>query len=118
MRTQLPVGLPLYRKYIKGTDLSQSVIILSSPSPTGVPTLKHRPQHRAEDTESPERLRQQISIINATKCAATAVLHQKAEQGLVAAAHTAVAIRMVKWLNGLQMSYMAMADGWGMGRGT
>eukprot|EP00877_Chromochloris_zofingiensis_P013964 jgi/Chrzof1/8821/Cz03g25230.t1 len=26
------------------------------------PTLKHRPQHRAEDTESLERLRQQISI--------------------------------------------------------
>eukprot|EP00877_Chromochloris_zofingiensis_P012372 jgi/Chrzof1/7389/Cz02g21290.t1 len=32
------------------------------PRPTKVPTLKHRPQHRAEDTELPERLRQQISI--------------------------------------------------------
>eukprot|EP00877_Chromochloris_zofingiensis_P007664 jgi/Chrzof1/3150/Cz12g13200.t1 len=45
----------------KDTDLSQSVT-LSSPSPTEAPQLKHRPQHRAEDTESLERLRQQISI--------------------------------------------------------
>eukprot|EP00877_Chromochloris_zofingiensis_P009500 jgi/Chrzof1/4803/UNPLg00807.t1 len=34
--------------------------------------------------------------VNATKCAATAVLHHKAEQGLVGAAHTADAMRMVR----------------------
>eukprot|EP00877_Chromochloris_zofingiensis_P012336 jgi/Chrzof1/7356/Cz02g20240.t1 len=43
-------------------DVSKCVQKFLEPESHRGPTLKHRPQHRAEDTESPERLRQQISI--------------------------------------------------------
>eukprot|EP00877_Chromochloris_zofingiensis_P014595 jgi/Chrzof1/938/Cz01g34140.t1 len=43
-------------------DVSKCVQKFLEPESHRGPTLKHRPQHRAEDTESLERLRQQISI--------------------------------------------------------
>eukprot|EP00877_Chromochloris_zofingiensis_P007654 jgi/Chrzof1/3141/Cz12g13110.t1 len=43
-------------------DVSKCVQKFLEPERHRGPTLKHRPQHRAEDTESLERLRQQISI--------------------------------------------------------
>eukprot|EP00877_Chromochloris_zofingiensis_P012368 jgi/Chrzof1/7385/Cz02g21250.t1 len=46
----------------KFPDGSGSPQMFPDPESHRGPTLKHRPQHRAEDTESPERLRQQISI--------------------------------------------------------
>eukprot|EP00877_Chromochloris_zofingiensis_P012374 jgi/Chrzof1/7390/Cz02g21300.t1 len=43
-------------------DVSKCVQKFLEPESHRGPTLKHRPQHRAEDTESLERLRQRISI--------------------------------------------------------
>eukprot|EP00877_Chromochloris_zofingiensis_P014662 jgi/Chrzof1/944/Cz01g34200.t1 len=43
-------------------DVSKCVQKFLEPESHRGPTLKHRPQHRAEETESLERLRQQISI--------------------------------------------------------
>eukprot|EP00877_Chromochloris_zofingiensis_P014640 jgi/Chrzof1/942/Cz01g34180.t1 len=47
-------------------DVSKCVQKFLEPESHRGPTLKHRPQHRAEDTESLERLRQQISISKVT----------------------------------------------------
>eukprot|EP00877_Chromochloris_zofingiensis_P011701 jgi/Chrzof1/6785/Cz19g09110.t1 len=45
-------------------DVSKCVQKFLEPESHRGPTLKPRPQHRAEDTESLERLRQQISSIH------------------------------------------------------
>eukprot|EP00877_Chromochloris_zofingiensis_P006779 jgi/Chrzof1/2354/Cz11g12020.t1 len=55
------VGVLKYGLYSVRPALPESRSFQMPESHRG-PTLKHRPQHRAEDTESLERLRQQISI--------------------------------------------------------
>eukprot|EP00877_Chromochloris_zofingiensis_P010266 jgi/Chrzof1/5493/Cz16g05100.t1 len=68
------VGVLKYGLYSVRPALPESRSFQMPESHRG-PTLKHRPQHRAEDTESLERLSQQISIKGEECKGATCTCH-------------------------------------------